>query len=77
MISIISITDGVLRDRAAALKIVGGRLHVVGAHLPTMQRRTPEVDADSSAFELARRGGMGVRGRHTLPMPFWWTNIAR
>ena len=52
MISIISIADGVLRDRAAALKLEKGRLCVVGAHRSYDAATHAEVDADSSAFEI-------------------------
>ncbi|MCR4297512.1 MAG: hypothetical protein NUV75_01980 [Gallionella sp.] len=52
MISIISIADGVLRDRAAAFKLVKGRLYVIGAHRSYDATLYTEVDADSSAFEI-------------------------
>lgn len=70
MISIISTADGVLRDRAAALKIEKGRIVVVGSHRSYDASLYSMVDADSTAFQIEAGRWNGVAWEaYPLPVP--------
>lgn len=70
MISIISAADGVLRDRAAALKMEKGRIVVIGSHRSYDGALYSMVDADSSAFEIgAARWNNGAWDPYPMPAP--------